>query len=124
VDAILKRFQGEGKRVLVMIPWKYTEKWVPNHCRRWSFQRRLSPEEEAILQRWYHQDLVYRVPITQYDDLYWMYATVADDDHPMLAVTNDRMRDHWVSLLEPRPFLRWKPHRWVVEVKGWIGGME
>ncbi|TFJ87974.1 hypothetical protein NSK_000777 [Nannochloropsis salina CCMP1776] len=27
---------------------------------------------------------------------------------PMIAISNDCMRDHWLDLLEARPFLRWK----------------
>ncbi|EWM19910.1 hypothetical protein Naga_103196g1 [Nannochloropsis gaditana] len=26
----------------------------------------------------------------------------------MIAISNDCMRDHWLDLLEARPFLRWK----------------
>lgn len=30
------------------------------------------------------------------------------DYPPMAAISNDCMRDHWLDLLAPRPFLRWR----------------
>jgi hypothetical protein len=42
------------------------------------------------------------------DDWYWMYASVLPSEKLLRVVSNDQMRDHRLSLLEPRPFLRWK----------------
>ena len=70
----------------------------------------------------------------QNDDWYWMYATVHEhiserphqkdsrgqkrkplkslssslSSSPTVVITNDHMRDHRLSLLEPRPFSRWR----------------
>lgn len=53
--------------------------------------------------------MLYEVSVGSNDDWYWIYATVHQGRKKhAYVVTNDRMRDHRLAFLEPRPFLRWR----------------
>ena len=87
----------------------------------------LSEREIDIMNSLRQAGKMYIVPIACLDDYYWMISSVANQTssskvirvsagdntgrfpglRPML-VTNDQMRDHRLSLLEPRLFRRWK----------------
>lgn len=44
------------------------------------------------------------------------------DYPPMAAISNDCMRDHWLDLLAPRPFLRWRTTQ-VIAMQKTVGGV-
>ncbi|KAL3776479.1 hypothetical protein HJC23_009278 [Cyclotella cryptica] len=63
----------------------------------------------------YDRLTVYRTPGGMNDDWYWMHAALlhggknnSPSPPPVLAVTNDEMRDHHFQMLAQGSFLRWK----------------
>jgi hypothetical protein len=110
-----------GENVLVILPSKYIQdSFVLNKMTR-SVKQKLSVQERAIRDDLIASGKAYTVPPGCLDDYYWMYASVVmDEDYvepgnaqgrwpgtrPML-ISNDKMRDHKMSLLEPRLFRRW-----------------
>jgi hypothetical protein len=53
--------------------------------------------------------MLYSVPERGFDDWYWILATIHKNiSKPVYVVTNDLMRDHRISFLEPRAFFRWR----------------
>ena len=110
VDALRPRLLPK-QRILVLIPYPYARKVVPNSTkskkgRKLSY---LTSEEADILEGFERDGMLYVVPQWANDDWYWMYATL-DEGRKGLAqvVTNDLMRDHRLAFLEPRPFMRWR----------------
>jgi len=121
VDAL----ERQGENVLVVFPKKYT--WKKFHLRRGVIQV-LSDEEMSMLEGLESRGMMYVVPPMCLDDLYWMLASVSDQKasadgraihvpknngegrfpgpRPMV-VTNDKMRDHKMDLLDERAFRRW-----------------
>lgn len=84
-------------------------------------RQRLTEKEKRICQNLISSGKAYCVPSGCLDDYYWMYASVSGQEtyvnpendegrwpgvRPML-ISNDKMRDHKLSLLEPRLFRRW-----------------
>jgi hypothetical protein len=94
----------------------------PKLCPPWAF---------PILRAWdgnrppYDKLTVYRTPGGMNDDWYWMHAALMyggkQKSHPpVLAVTNDEMRDHHFQMLAQGSFLRWKErHQVHFEFGGW-----
>ncbi|KAL7485391.1 hypothetical protein ACHAW6_010985 [Cyclotella cf. meneghiniana] len=94
----------------------------PKLCPPWAF---------PILRAWdgdrppYDRLTVYRTPGGMNDDWYWMHAALlyggkGNGRPPVLAVTNDEMRDHHFQMLAQGSFLRWKErHQVHFEFGGW-----
>ncbi|KAL3896129.1 MAG: hypothetical protein SGARI_007253, partial [Bacillariaceae sp.] len=83
--------------------------------------QRLRKEEQKIRDDLIDAGKISIAPVGSLDDYYWMYASVSmQEDYvqpgnaegrwpgtrPML-ISNDKLRDHKLSLLEPRLFRRW-----------------
>lgn len=85
----------------------------------------LTGEDLVYISKLFEAKKLFAVHSSLFDDYYWMISSVADqklpeDQHiesnnadgrfpgkrPML-ITNDQMRDHRFSLMEPRDFRRW-----------------
>jgi len=127
VDAILERVQQEKvladqqelpfdePTVLVLLPYPYAQKVVPNSSRHRRGRKieYMTKEEQAVLTRFEKEDMLYVVPQGGNDDWYWMYATVNEgrpQSTPAYVLTNDLMRDHKgaFSSQSPLTFLRWR----------------
>ena len=116
-----------GENVLVILPFKYSRDsfFIPRASG--SVRQTLTPKEKTIRDQLVSSGRTYIVPPGCLDDYYWMYASVSsqnglkDDElyvppgndegrwpgiRPML-ISNDKMRDHKLFLLEPRLFRRW-----------------
>lgn len=114
--------------MLVILPKKYTQKSFTLTNATGRRRQTLSLKEKKICDQLIASGKAFIVPPSFLDDYYWMYASVAgqgekwtsdlqyvlpDNEEgrwpgirPML-VSNDQMRDHKLSLLEPRLFRRW-----------------
>jgi hypothetical protein len=123
IMGIVKTLEALGEVPLVLMPHKYVQsKFFLGSLRR---VQELTQKDEEALSTLLSQGKLYTVPIHCLDDYYWMLASVAKQPEattrqagsnekqegfpgirPML-VTNDQMRDHRLSLLEPREFRRW-----------------
>mmetsp|Transcript_30450 Transcript_30450/g.55914 ORF Transcript_30450/g.55914 Transcript_30450/m.55914 type:complete len:420 (+) Transcript_30450:1-1260(+) len=121
VDALEK----QGENVLVVFPKKYT--WKKFHLRKGVVQV-LKEEELEFLEGLEEKGKMYVVPPMCLDDLYWMLASVSNQTksangrtihvpknntqgrfpgpRPMV-ISNDKMRDHKMDLLDERAFRRW-----------------
>ena len=132
IEKMVNYFQEQGKNVLIIIPSKYTVDIIPNHCKKNKNETNtLSEYDSNLLSKWEREGILYKIPLGQNDDWYWMYATVHEHERrqynnkqqkksllstssspsslsPTVVITNDHMRDHRLSLLEPRPFSRWR----------------
>lgn len=122
VKAVVEELEQYGETPLIIMPSKYMEKsfWLPGLGE----VQVLFENELTILNQLMDSGKLYSVPVACLDDYYWMLASVANQsasalNGPLdrttenfpglrpLLVTNDQMRDHRLSLLEPREFLRW-----------------
>ncbi|KAL3781537.1 hypothetical protein ACHAW5_005434 [Stephanodiscus triporus] len=83
------------------------------------FSQKLIPDwANRIIQSWdgyespYNRLTVYRTPVGMNDDWFWMHAALINGGKegvpPVLAITNDEMRDHHFQMLAQESFLRWK----------------
>lgn len=128
IQFIVDALESMGENVLVILPKKYTQKsfMLTNSTGR--RRQYLSEKELEICDRLVSSGKAFVVPPSFLDDYYWMYASVIGQGEkwtteqqyvppdnaegrwpgirPML-VSNDKMRDHKLSLLEPRLFRRW-----------------
>lgn len=117
-----------GEIVLVTMPKKYTQNSFTVMKSSGPRRQTLTQKEKAIRDRLVSTGKLFIVPPSYLDDYYWMYASVAGQGgkftpdqqyiapndpesrwpgiRPML-ISNDKMRDHKLSLLEPRLFRRW-----------------
>ena len=110
VNKLLTRVQP-GERILVLIPYPYAQRVIPNSTKHKKGKKLsyLTAEDEGILEMLDREGMLYVVPQWANDDWYWMYATVNEGRHRTArVVTNDLMRDHRLAFLEPRPFIRWR----------------
>jgi len=110
VEKLKQRLQP-GERILVLIPWPYAQKVIPNSTKhkRGKKVSYLTAEDSIFLERLEREGMLFVVPQWANDDWYWMYATVNEGRQQMArVVTNDLMRDHRLAFLEPRPFIRWR----------------
>ena len=125
VQLVVDELEKMGENVLVVMPIKYA---MPKfRIANLNMMQELSEREIDIMNSLRQAGKMYIVPIACLDDYYWMISSVANQTssskvirvsagdntgrfpglRPML-VTNDQMRDHRLSLLEPRLFRRWK----------------
>lgn len=124
VDAL----EEMGENVLVILPKKYTLPSFTLTKSTGQVRQHVTPKEREFLDNLISAGKAYIVPPSLLDDYYWMYASVSSQGdrwtsadqyiqpdnaegrwagiRPML-VSNDQMRDHKLSLLEPRLFRRW-----------------
>jgi hypothetical protein len=117
VDAL----ENMGENVLVVLPKKYTYDRFPIQKANQMVKQTLTAKEKEIRDELIAEGKACVVPVGSLDDYYWMYASVSMDEEfvppdnpegrwpgnrPML-VSNDKLRDHKMSLLEPRLFRRW-----------------
>jgi hypothetical protein len=126
VELVVKTLETMGENPLVIMPQKYlfAKIWLPiaGHTHV------LTENDQAIIDRLLDAKQMYVVPTACLDDYYWMIGSVAEQNgnislpvaskdagvdvrrlpglRPIL-VTNDKMRDHRMALLEPRLFRRW-----------------
>lgn len=121
IKFVVDALENMGENVLVVLPKKYTYDRFSIQKSTQTVKQTLSPKEKQI-----RDDLIAKgkacvVPVGSLDDYYWMYASVSMDEEfvppdnpegrwpgnrPML-ISNDKLRDHKMSLLEPRLFRRW-----------------
>ena len=128
IEFVLDTLEKMGENVLVILPYKYTQNSFILSKPSGTVRQRLSSKEKAIRDKLISSGKIYAVPVGCLDDYYWMYASVSSQNstgkyeelyvplenaegrwpgnRPML-VSNDKMRDHKLSLLEPRLFRRW-----------------
>ena len=125
VDAL----ENMNENVLVMLPEKYSMDFFTLSSAAGSVRQRLSRKEKRIRNELVASGKIYIVNAGCLDDYYWMTASVSEQGkatgnkedrfvepgnpdgrwpgiRPML-ITNDKMRDHKLELLEPRLFRRW-----------------
>ena len=122
---VVQELKRVGERPLVIMPQKYLGKsfWLSGLGKI----QELNDQDQAIIDKL--QECMYVVSATCLDDYYWMLASVAEQathsiantttttvetEQPLqltglrpLLITNDQMRDHRLTLLEPRLFRRW-----------------
>jgi anti-anti-sigma regulatory factor len=122
IKAVVDELERKGEKPLVTMPSKYIAKtfWLTGLGRFQSLDAKNVEAMDELLV----SGKMYAVPAACLDDYYWMMASVANqtvsgmrvstsDDQGRLPglrpliVTNDQMRDHRLSLLEPREFRRW-----------------
>lgn len=111
IDTVVNLLQQRGEKILVLIPYPYARRIIPNNTKHKKAKRitYLTQDDIEILERWESQGMLYVVAQWANDDWYWMYATVNENRKKMAyVVTNDLMRDHRIAFLEPRPFVRWR----------------
>jgi hypothetical protein len=116
------------ENVLVVMPQKYTKQTFVVSNASGTTRQRLTKKDIAIRDEMIASGKIYVVPSGLLDDYFWMFASVSEQlksskgknlfvppgnpdgrwpgIRPML-VSNDKMRDHKLSLLEPRLFRRW-----------------
>ncbi|KAG7360143.1 protein-only RNase P [Nitzschia inconspicua] len=120
IKFVLDALEEMGENVLVVLPQRYMQDSFPIQITR-RHRQRLRKDEREIRDDLVAQGKICVVPIGLLDDFYWMYASVSMNEEyippgnaeqrwpgirPML-VSNDKLRDHAMSLLEPRLFRRW-----------------
>uniref|UniRef100_A0A6U9X7K5 ribonuclease P n=1 Tax=Pseudo-nitzschia australis TaxID=44445 RepID=A0A6U9X7K5_9STRA len=113
--------ENMGENVLVVLPKKYTYDSFTIQVAGRTAKQTLSSEERDIRDDLLTKGKACVVPVGHLDDYYWMFASVSMDEEfvppdnpegrwpgnrPML-ISNDKLRDHKMSLLEPRLFRRW-----------------
>mmetsp|Transcript_5096 Transcript_5096/g.12799 ORF Transcript_5096/g.12799 Transcript_5096/m.12799 type:complete len:841 (-) Transcript_5096:1421-3943(-) len=122
---MVNALEQQGERPLVVFPEKYTRRKF--HLRHGMIQV-LRDEELGLLEGLRDKGQMYVVPPMCLDDLYWMLASVSNQtastagqniDVPKnntegrfpglrpMVISNDKMRDHKMELLEERAFRRW-----------------
>jgi len=124
IRKVVEKLESKGERPLVVMPEKYTQ----SSFQASKFYQKLSEKDLEVIEWLREKKIMYTVPRLVLDDYFWMLASVSNqtnasqrgdlniptgDDQgrfpgmrPML-VTNDKMRDHKLDLLEPRGFRRW-----------------
>ena len=118
VQLVVDELERLGERPLVVMP----EKYVSSSFRLagLGYTQKLSENEIDIMTSLIDSEKLYTVPTHCLDDYYWMIASVSNQTRDIsesctgelpglrpLLITNDQMRDHRLSLLEPRLFRRW-----------------
>ena len=125
LNLMVNALEEQGEHPLVVFPQKYTRRKF--HLRQRMLQV-LKDEEMELLDGLKEKEQMYVVPPMCLDDLYWMLASVSNQtestngrsiDVPKnnaegrfpglrpMVITNDKMRDHKMELLEERAFRRW-----------------
>lgn len=121
IKFVVDTLEGMGERVLVVLPQKYMQDSFTLYSLQRKTMQRLGKNEKKIRDDLLSKGQICAVPFGVLDDYYWMYASVSmTEDYiqpentdgrwpgirPML-VSNDKLRDHHMALLEPRLFRRW-----------------
>eukprot|EP00633_Aureoumbra_lagunensis_P004774 CAMPEP_0197317738 /NCGR_PEP_ID=MMETSP0891-20130614/48297_1 /TAXON_ID=44058 ORGANISM="Aureoumbra lagunensis, Strain CCMP1510" /NCGR_SAMPLE_ID=MMETSP0891 /ASSEMBLY_ACC=CAM_ASM_000534 /LENGTH=504 /DNA_ID=CAMNT_0042807877 /DNA_START=242 /DNA_END=1756 /DNA_ORIENTATION=+ len=106
----LNKDDDDDEDSLASIPTEYVSVMNPIGNKNKRFRpvamQNLSLAELNILREWSANGILYSVPRGCHDDSYWMLATVTGSNPP-LALTNDKIRDHWHKLLGARSKDRW-----------------
>ena len=109
----------KDKRILVIIPFCYIRKVIPNRTRpkkyrkkfAWESKSTLQEDDRRILDNLMRRNMLYVVPNGANDDWYWLLSTIYKNrspDRPGYVVTNDMMKDHKISFENQRLFQRWR----------------
>ena len=121
IKFVVDALENMGENVLVVLPKRYTQDQFSLQKATETVRQRLSPKEKEIRNDLINKGKAFVVPFGSLDDYYWMFASVCMDEdfvppdnpegrwpgtRPML-ISNDKLRDHKMSLLEPRLFRRW-----------------
>lgn len=121
IKFVVDALEDMGENVLVVLPYKYTQDSFLLHKWTGKIRQKLSAKEIDICDDLIARGKAYVVPVGSLDDYYWMYASVSMEGEyiepgneegrwpgarPML-ISNDKLRDHQMALLEPRLFRRW-----------------
>jgi hypothetical protein len=121
IQFVLEALEKMGENVLVVLPQCYLQDSFPIPIGGVQSMQRLRKDEKDIRDDLLAMGKICVVPSGLLDDYYWMYASVTMKEEyiplenaigrwpgtrPML-VSNDKLRDHAMSLLEPRLFRRW-----------------
>jgi hypothetical protein len=108
IDWLLRHLleHAGGKHIILFLHERH---FSPKLCPQWAFN---------MIRAWdgnqapYDRLSVYRTPAGMNDDWFWMHAALMSggkcDATPVLAITNDEMRDHHFQMLAQGSFLRWK----------------
>lgn len=124
VHLVVDALEKMGETPLVVLPQKYAAK---KFYIRKGFVQELPQEQLNIIEKLEKEGKLYKVPKRCLDDYYWMLASVSNqtasrndtnlDVAPNSAgrwpglrpiiISNDRMRDHKLELLQPHLFRRW-----------------
>ena len=117
VARMVQYLESLGERPLVIMPYKYCQPsfFVATIAQ----EQTLSQRDKQVITELQEKGQLYVVPEWCLDDYYWMIASVVANAtentsgnatlpglRPLL-ITNDQMRDHRLTLLEPRLFRRW-----------------
>lgn len=127
VQQVVEALEAMGENPLVIMPHKYMSASFRLSGSQ-SFQK-LQEDDLAIIQSLNRTGKIYTVPPGCFDDFYWMVSSISPqgnatsfEDHQHiypnnpqgrlpgmrpLLISNDQMRDHRWSMLEPRLFRRW-----------------
>ena len=121
IQFVVDALENMGENVLVVLPKKYTHDRFTISKGTHTVKQSLSPKEKEIRDNLISRGKACVVPVGSLDDYYWMFASVSMNEEfippdnpegrwpgnrPML-ISNDKLRDHKMSLLEPRLFRRW-----------------
>jgi hypothetical protein len=126
IKFVAETMENMNEKILITIPEKYTKDSF--FISSGNVRQRLTKKEMSIRDELLKSGKLYAVPSGCLDDYYWMFASISDQMRsrngedmylppgnpegrwpgirPML-ISNDKMRDHKLSLLEPRLFRRW-----------------
>lgn len=112
-DELIRQF-GPKTRPLIIIPESYTQECRFNSISRSTTIR--SAEDEKIIERFKRLEAIYSCPnptgFVEYDDILILYATLFNPNRfrdPVIAITNDLMRNHAVnSFRDLKLFYRWR----------------
>ena len=104
IDWLLRDLLENEQHIILFLHERH---FSPKLCPPWAFNITNAWEEDRPP---YHKLTVYRTPAGMNDDWYWMHAALksGNNSHPILAITNDEMRDHHFQMLAQGSFLRWK----------------
>ena len=116
IELVVSKLKADhpNERILVILPYSYSQKVVPNSILNFAGRRvtYLSDEDLEIVDKLQRENMLYVTPPGSDDDWYWIYATVNEErKSPSYVITNDLMRDHRLAFLEPRAFFRWRSNQ-------------
>lgn len=109
VNMVVNRLQRMGKKVMIVLPSCYhprDRRTIPNSITHKNDV--VTDEDIAIVTEWERQDVLFVVPKNGSDDWFWMLASILPQMQRAYVITNDLMRDHKVSFITPKPFMRWR----------------
>lgn len=123
VERVVNELERLGENALVIMPHKYVS--ATFRLSGSKVVQKLTKDDLAIVQELNSTGKLFTVPPGCFDDFYWMISSLAQQNttrrehflphnkqgrfpgmRPLL-ISNDQMRDHRWSMLEPRLFRRW-----------------